>query len=226
LIVSIHQPAYLPWLGYLDRIAASDAFIYLDTVQFEKNSFINRNRIKTRSGPLWLTVPVLSHGHQDRTLLELRIDNRQHWKKKHLRSIEQNYRRAPYFNERFTKLLPLYDVDDDTIVDLCFQQLRLWTAEFGLKARIIRASELNAEGRKSNLVLALCELAKARIYLSGPQGRDYLDVSAFASAGIEVRYHDFVPRPYPQLFGEFVPAMAALDYWMNVSEPALFRRGL
>src|SRR5450631_1867991 len=101
MIVAIHQPAYLPWLGYFDRIAASDLFIFLDTVQFERNSFTNRNRIKTASGPIWLTVPVRLRGHMEKILNEIEIDNTKGWKKKHLRAVEQNYHRAPMFAKNF-----------------------------------------------------------------------------------------------------------------------------
>ncbi|HET7086171.1 MAG TPA: WbqC family protein [Rhizomicrobium sp.] len=224
MIVSIHQPAYLPWLGYLDRIAQSDVFIFLDTVQFEKNSFTNRNRIKTANGPLWLTVPVLSQGHIGKRLQELRIDNRQDWRTKHLRSIEQNYRKAPYFAERFPRLKALYGHAQDSLTELCFTQLKFWMAEFGLRARLLRASELAVEGAKSDLVLALAAAAGASAYISGPQGRGYLDEASFREAGIKLHYHDFSPTPYPQLYGEFAPAMAALDYWMNVAEPQNFRQ--
>src|SRR5215470_5119272 len=97
MVLTIHQPAYLPWLGYFDRIAQSDAFIFLDNVQFERNSFTNRNRIKTANGPIWLTVPVRLNGHLDQTILATEIDERRDWRRKHLRAIEQNYRRAPCF---------------------------------------------------------------------------------------------------------------------------------
>jgi hypothetical protein len=224
MIVSIHQPAYLPWLGYLDRIARSDVFIFLDTVQFEKNSFTNRNRIKTANGPLWLTVPVLSQGHIGKTLRDLEIDNRQDWRSKHLRSIEQNYRRAPFFADRFARLKTLYSQVQNSLTELCFEQLKFWTVEFGLSARLLRASELAVQGTKSDLVLALAAAAGATDYISGPQGRGYLDEPSFRDAGIKLHYHDFSPRPYPQLYGEFVPAMAALDYWFNIADPMNFRR--
>jgi len=224
MIVSIHQPAYLPWLGYLDRIAQSDTFIFLDMVQFEKNSFTNRNRIKTANGPLWLTVPVLSQGHIGKTLLDLKIDNRQDWKTRHLRSIEQNYRKAPFFAERFARFAALYDVVEDGLADFCFRQLRFWADEFALSARILRARDLAAAGSKSDLVVSLCHAVNATEYLSGPQGRSYLDEPTFARAGIKVRYHDFMPQTYPQLFGDFLPAMAALDYWMHMPEPAAFHQ--
>lgn len=215
MIISIHQPAYLPWMGYLARIAASDVFVYLDTVQFEKNSFTNRNRIKTANGPIWLTVPVLQQGHIGKPMLEIEIDQQQDWRKKHLRSIENNYRRAPRFAHGFPLLSALYGRPEQHLVELCFQQLLFWLEQLNIRTKIVRASELPVSGQKSDLVLALCRHLDASTYLSGPLGRGYLQEQDFGAAGIEVQYQQFVHPQYPQLYGEFVPAMAIVDYWMN-----------
>ena len=223
MIVTIHQPAYLPWLGYLDRIASSDVFVFLDSVQFEKNSFTNRNRIKTPKGPLWLTVPVKLQGHLQKVLSEIEVDDKQNWKKKHLRSIEQNYRQASAFND-IERLAALYDPDVSLLSDLCFDQLKFWLTELGIKSRVVRASELAVEGKKSDLILTLCRKVGGDTYLSGPLGRGYLEEEKFAAAGITVRYHDYVHPTYPQLFGEFLPAMGVADYWLNCPERDLFRK--
>ena len=224
LTVSIHQPAYLPWLGYFDRIAASDVFVFLDTVQFEKNSFTNRNRIKTPQGPQWLTVPVLAQGHFDKSLIEIEIDGRQDWRKKHLRSIEQNYRRAPFFAERFDRLATAYASAQRCLAELCFCQLTFWLHELGIPTRVLRASELAVEGAKSDLVLALCRAVGATTYLSGALGRDYLHEEQFSAAGIALSYQDYDHPTYPQLYGDFLPALSVVDFWMNCADLGAFRR--
>lgn len=221
MIVSIHQPAYLPWLGYLDRVRRSDVFVFLDTVQFEKNSFTNRNRIKTANGPIWLTVPVLLQGHSSKSIKEIAIDERRDWRKKHLRSLEQNYRRAPGFPEKFDRLRRQYTAVS-VLADFCFSQLSFWLDELGVRTRIVRASDLNVSGAKSDLVLSLCRAVGGTTYLSGPQGRDYLDERSFASAEISIRYHDYQHPRYPQLYGEFIPAMGVADYWFNSPDLELF----
>jgi hypothetical protein len=215
LIVSIHQPAYLPWLGYLARIAASDVFIFLDTVQFEKNSFINRNRVKTAGGSHWLTIPLHVRGHLGATLLDMEIDNRRDWRRKHLRTIDQSYRRAPHFAANAPRLAALFDATDNRLTELCFRQLHFWLEEFGVRTRVVRASQLPVTGRKSELVLALCQHLGATTYLAGPQGRSYLEEERFEAQGIQVTYHQFNHPEYPQLYGEFIPAMSVVDYWMN-----------
>jgi hypothetical protein len=223
LTLSINQPAYLPWLGYFDRIVRSDLFVFLDPVQFERNSFINRNRIKTPSGPLWLTVPVLLSGHLSKTINDIEIDDRQPWRRKHLRSIEQNYRSAPEFEVKFARLATCYPPQTRSLAQLCFAQLKFWLNEFEVTTPVVRASEISVRGRKSDLVLDLCHHFGASIYLSGPLGREYLQEDDFAAAGIELRYHSYIPAPYPQLYGDFLPALGVVDYWMNCVEFDAFR---
>ena len=118
LTLSIHQPAYLPWLGYFDKIARSDLFVFLDTVQFEAGSFINRNRIKTANGPAWLTIPVKAKDHLTKTLLELEVDARQPWRDKHLRSIRFAYAKAPRFVECMPKIAGLFNDTEKLLTEM------------------------------------------------------------------------------------------------------------
>jgi len=223
MILSIHQPAYLPWLEYFDRIARSDKFVYLDNVQFERNSFINRNRIKTPHGPIWLTIPVRLKEHFNKTIADIEIDARQNWKRKHLRSIEQNYRHAPDFTKKFNRLAAIYDTDVPRLSDFCFSQLLFWLGELEITTPILRASALPVIGHKSELILNLCRHLGAATYLSGSLGRDYLRVEEFSAAGVQVCFHEYVHPQYPQMHGSFTPAMGIVDYWMNCSEPTMFK---
>lgn len=223
MIVSIHQPAYLPWLGYFDRIAKSDTFIFLDNVQFERNSYTNRNQIKTPRGPIWLTVPVRLDAHFDKAVSQIAIDDTQEWRRKHLRSIQQNYSGTPEFGRKFTRLAASFQITTNKLADFCRGQLDFWLTELGIATPVLRASELPVAGRKSSLVLNLCKQVGATTYLSGPFGRRYLEEPEFCKAGIAIEYHDFVHPTYPQKYGNFVPAMAIVDYWLNSSEPELFR---
>ncbi len=143
-------------------------------------------------------------------------------RKKHLRSIEQNYRRAFGFGERFERLAAQYQSGCSVLPDLCYAQLKFWLSELAIKTPVLRASELAVSGSKSQLVLSLCQEVGGTSYLSGPLGRGYLDETSFKASGIEVRYHDFQHPQYTQLYGEFVPAMAVVDYWMNSSDLGLF----
>lgn len=224
MIVSIHQPAYLPWLGYFDKIARSDIHVFLDNVQLEKRGFTHRNRIKTAQGPLWLTIPLHSHGHRESDMSLTLIADDTHWREKHLKSISQNYCRAPHFPTRFPRLERLFieSRQDDRLSELCFRQLRFWLDEFHVPTRIVKASQLSVKGRKSDLMLAYCQELGADIYLSGTLGRNYLQENDFSAEGISVRYQDYIHPVYPQLHGDFVHAMSILDYWFNCSDTGLF----
>jgi hypothetical protein len=213
--LSAHQPAYLPWLGYLQKVARADVFVYLDAVQFEKNSYTNRNRIKTPQGALWLTVPVKARGHTQGTLGDLAIDDAQPWRAKHLKTLEANYRKAPHFARNWPKLQNLLATPAETLAGFGWHELNFWLREFGIGTRVLRQSDLPPTGAKSDLVLDLCRTLGADCYLSGALGRDYLRTDDFRAAGIEVEFQQFEPPVYPQLWGAFVPCLSVVDFWMN-----------
>lgn len=218
MVLSAHQPAYLPWLGYFDKIIKSDVFIFLDSVQFEKNSFINRNKIKTPQGATWLTVPVKIKGHIGKTLAEIEIDNTQNWQKKHFSTIFMNYKKAPRFEECFAKLENLYQQQYQMLSELCWDQLLFWLREFEIKTEVVRSTKLPIDAKKSNLILELCQHFNADHYISGVLGKNYLKEEDFLNEGIMVSYQDYQHPVYPQPWGVFLPYMSILDFWMNVNE--------
>lgn len=219
MLVSAHQPAYLPWLGYIEKIVRSDVFIYLDTVQFEKNSFTNRNKVKTSNGECWLTIPLKMKGHISLIMSDMQIDNNQPWQKKHLNTIVANYKKAPYYNEVFPKIEKFYTEKYDSLSDYCYDYLQVWLEIFDIKTPIIKSSTLNLTSAKSNLVLDLCLSQNANRYLSGALGKDYLNVDDFRAKGIEIEFQNYQPKPYQQLWkGDFVPCLGVIDYAMNNKE--------
>lgn len=217
-MISIHQPAYQPWLGYLDRIRRADTFVFLDSVQFEKNSFTNRNKINTQTGPVWLTIPVKSKDHLVGNLSSLEIDNSKSWKKKHLRTIEQSYARAPYFGDRIDRIRKMYDVETTSFSDFCFSQLLEWLRIFNIQTPIVRSQTLDLQSNKSDLVLEICQRLEANKYLSGPFGKDYLELEKFAEHKIVVSFHEFEHPVYPQIHNKdaFVSHLSALDAYFNI----------
>ena len=215
LVLTAHQPAYLPWLGYFDKIIQSDVFVFMDDVQFEKNSFTNRNRIKTSTGECMLSVPVKLKGHIDKVISEIEIDNSQKWRKKHLQTIYMNYKRADLFTEKFGKLEALYSKDFCNIADLCYAQLLFWFSEFAINTKVIKSSSLGTSFVKSDLVLEYCKYFKAATYISGKLGSQYLDENKFEENSISIIYQDYLHPQYSQLWGDFMPYMSILDLWMN-----------
>lgn len=217
-ILSAHQPAYLPWLGYFDRIIKSDIFIFLDSVQFEKNSYTNRNKIKTPQGAIWLTVPVKIKGHLNLTLKEMEIDNRNNWRQNHLKAIYLNYKKALRFEECYPKLEVLYQKEYQFLSELCWDHLMFWLNELRIKKNIVLSSQLPITSKKSDLILDLCKYFGANHYISGTLGKDYLKEEDFTRAGITIEYQNFLHPTYSQLWGDFTPNMSIIDFWMNTNE--------
>ncbi len=223
MIVSINQPAYLPWLGYFHRIAASDVHVVLDHVQFEKNSFTNRNKVPAGDGWCWLTVPVRTRGRFGRLPInELAIDNSVHWRQKHWRTIEQTYARAPRFAEHADFFERLYQRQWGLLADLCREVTGYLLRAFGIHTPLRYSSQIQAKGQKEELVLNLCRAVGATRYLSGALGRDYLSDGPWRGAGIDVVFQDYHHPVYPQANRrDFEPYMAAVDLLFNCGHGSL-----
>ena len=216
--VSIHQPAYMPWMGLFDKIASSDIFIYLDCVQFEKNSYINRNRIKTPQGASWLTIPIHTKGHIGQTLKTTTIDTRKPWQQKHLRTLEMNYRRSRHFEAYFHHISKAIADREPLLSNYLYKHLQFWLRILKIQTPVFRSSTFNFRARKSDLVLEICRHFSASEYLSGSMGQDYLEEQRFNESGIRVRYQNFIQPTYEQLWGDFVPNLAVVDYVLNALE--------
>ena len=213
--IAIHQPEHLPWLGYLDKARHADEFIFLDTVAFKKNYYENRNRIRTPQGWAWVTVPVLLKGRFGQSFLDVEINNQARWAEVYWRTILQNYSRAPFWKMYGPVLEELLLRPWEKLVDLNLALIEwVWRA-FGIATPTRRASALGVCGKKSELLLDICRKTGATVYLSGPSGKDYLEQSLFADAGIGVEFHEFHHPEYPQRFSPFVPGMACIDLLLN-----------
>ena len=214
MIVSIMQPAYLPWLGYFHRLLLSDVHIVLDSVPASKGDYSNRNRIRTAQGWSWLTVPLIGD-RLTTPISELQSDPKQRWYEKHWRSIELAYRRAPYFEAHADAVRASLFGSNGSLEDACLCALRPVLSASGIETPLRFSRDLDVAERKSDLVLRLCERVGATTYLSGPFGRDYLDLPSFERAGIDVRFHDYVHPEYPQVYPGFEPYMSAIDLLFN-----------
>ena len=214
MIAAIHQPNFLPWIGYFYKIMQSDVFVFLDNVQFSKNSFINRNKIKSPHGSMWLTVPVKHESHQ--MIARIRTNNKMDWRRKHLRTLEMNYTKTRYFAEICDGLTDAYFSSECN--DLASFNIRL--VEFVLRylggdRRIVRASDLDVEGRSTELLVKIVKAVDATAYLSGFGARKYQEEALFAKEGINLKYYDFAHPVYPQLWGEFAPNLSIIDLLFN-----------
>lgn len=217
----ILQPGYLPWLGFFDQLRRADVFVYYDDVQYDKHGWRNRNRIKTQSGPLWLTVPVRHAGLGLPRIMDVEIDARTPWARKHVASIRQAYAAAPFLRRYLPELEELLQRRWERLLDLDMAAASMMASWLGLGRRIERSSELGIGGERSERLLAICRHFGASKYLSGDSAQEYLDAGLFERHGIQVEWQRFIHPVYAQLHGEFEPYMSALDLIVNCGDESL-----
>ena len=217
MIVTIHQPSYLPWIPFIEKGLHSDVYVLLDHVQFEKNSAQNRNRIKTPQGELWLTVPV------SRSLKTIILDvtippTAAGWNIKHRQSIEMNYRKAPFLRRSPILCSRFWKAPGRNYVDLNLALDGAFLSMAGFTGSIVRSSEMNIDETSSDLILNICRALGAQTYLSGIAGYDYLKLADFDASGIKVIFQQYRHAEYPQRFPKagFLHRLSALDLFMNV----------
>lgn len=222
--IVVLQPSYLPWLGYLDQVDAADLFVFYDDVQFDPGGWRNRNRVKTRHGVRWLTVPVTydraSAPQALPKLTSLRIADTP-WRRKHLDTVTQAYARCPGSTTLAGALHELLGRHDTMLVDLAIGSVDLCMRLLGIETPTLRASSLGVGGDRSGRLIGICRALGATHYLSGAAARSYLDVGAFRSAGISVEFQDYQHPVYPQAHGEFVPYLSVIDLIANADSAAL-----
>lgn len=213
--LAILQPGYLPWLGFFDQVQRSDVFMYYDDVQFDKHGWRNRNRIKSPNGPLWLTVPVLNTGRHGQKICDVEIDNRQPWARKHIASIAQNYARSPYLPDYLPQLEALLTQRWDALADLDIAVAGLLCDWFKINKPILRSSTHSVGGEQSSRLFNYCRHFGADRYLTGNAAKTYLDLDLFERQGVHVEWQTYLHPVYPQLHGEFMPYLSALDLLLN-----------
>lgn len=220
--VAIMQPTYLPWIGYFGLMRSVDLFILLDSVQFTRRSWQQRNQIKTANGPLWLTVPVLSKGKRDQLITEVEIDRSRDFPSSHLKALEMSYRKSPHFGAYGQEFFSLMGADNHYLVELTIGMILRIRDVLGIATPVRRASEFEPTGAKAELLASLCDQVEASEYVSPPGSKDYLDESdAFARRGIPLSYFEFTHPEYPQRFGDFVPYMSVVDLLFNCGADSL-----
>jgi hypothetical protein len=220
MIVAIHQPQFMPWLGYFDKIIQSDAFVFLDTVQFKKNEFQNRNKIKNAQGWMWLTVPVSYKYPQ--YMKEVKINNGIDWRKKHIASLTINYQRSTYFHTLFPDVEQFYTRHAETIAGFNSESIIMLLKSLGVVKDTVFASTLgDLPDEPSERLAAICAAIGADTYLSGAGGKTYLDQGPFHARGIKVVFQEFQHPVYPQLYGDFIPNLSLLDLIFNCGPHSL-----
>ncbi len=217
-VAAIHQPNYLAWLGYFHKIKAADVFVLLDTVEYQSGnafSVTNRARIKGGNGVVLLTVPISRRTASGR-IYDVCIDSSAPWARKHLRSIEVSYRRAPYFSAVFEFLEAVLSSPPVSLAELNSRLILAVSRYLELSTPVVSASTLGiAAIDRNQRLIEVCEKIGATTYLSGQGGRKYNDEALFLEHGICVSYTSFVHPKYPQLHGDFVDGLSTIDALFN-----------
>jgi len=220
MIVAVHQPQFLPWLGYFDKIDRADVFVLLDNVQFKKNEWQNRNKIKTAQGWQWLTVPVLYRYPE--LINEVTINNRVNWQHKHKQALVSNYKKAPYFEMVTNMLGDIFSSPWEYISQLNSAVVKTTARALGIDTQIYIASELEEFPQDPDeRLVAITKYFGAGTYLAGIGGKGYMNLETYKKNGIEVIFQDFKHPVYQQLFGDFEPFMSSIDLLFNHGDKSL-----
>jgi hypothetical protein len=220
MIVAVHQPQYLPWLGFFDKIDSADVFVLLDNVQFKKNEWQNRNKIKTAQGWQWLTVPVMYKHLQ--LINEVIINNGVNWKHKQRQAILSNYKKAAYHDLLEGFFEDIFSLPWEFISELNIDAVKRLVEILGINTPIYIASDLVEFPKDPDeRLIAITKHFGADTYLAGAGGRGYMDLDKYEKSGIKVIFQDFIHPVYNQLFGEFEPFMSVVDLIFNHGDESL-----
>jgi hypothetical protein len=226
--IAILQSNYIPWKGYFDLIAAVDTFVIYDQMQYTREDWRNRNVIKTSNGLVWLTVPVRQSGRFGQRICDAEIDGNL-WARKHWKSIENAYRRAPYYEEIAQWLHRIYDEPKLTHLSVLNRSLIEAVCKYlGITTKLVDSSELELRGEPSERVANICEQLGAGCYVSGPAARSYLNEVDFSIRGIDIHWFEYAGYPeYPQQWNSFVHNVTVLDllFMCGASAPLFMKFG-
>ena len=228
LILVSHQPEFLPWLGYISKASMGDVFFILDTVQFQKEEVTNRNKIRIKNGKgwQWLTIPVEDAKSKIMNLSEVKISKSEDWKKKHLQSLKFSYGKAPYFKQIFDEIENIYHSSlDEKLIDFVIKFILYSFDKFKIDIPIYRTSELqkkgyDVSGSKSDMILNLCKIIDAKLFVFGQHGKEYIEKEKFYEKNIEFTFQDFKHPKYNQIHGKFLPQMSCIDLLFNYGDQA------
>ncbi len=224
--IAVLQPGYIPWLGFFDQEISVDLFVVLDDVQYDRRGWRNRNRLKSPDGPTWLTVPVESKGKFDQLIADVKIQHGDGWKdaaerriligwrKKHLGILEHFYKSAPYYNKVYQEFNDIISLDWEHLWELDLAVINWMNHSMGIDTPLKMSSDLHVSGNKTGKLLEICRYFDADQYYSGAAARHYLDVERLRENGIDVYYQEYEHPVYPQLHGNFISHLSALDLMM------------
>jgi hypothetical protein len=224
--ICIHQPDFVPYLGFFDRLLHADHFILLDNVKFIRRGWQHRDRIKTREGSAWLSLS-LQKGDYHQKISEVRLSSEGKWIEENLALLRQCYAKALCFDHIYPKVEAIYRAGHERLIDFNIAFLDMALRLFRIDVQMTFASAYPVASSSSQRLLELVLAVQGNNYLTGPGSRDYLDEALFAQSGVSVSWQDFKHPTYSQLYGNFEPMLSCLDLFFNCgNDAALVLRGL
>jgi hypothetical protein len=218
MIIFVHQPEYIPWLGFFDKLARCEVFVIYDDAQYVHGGYQNRNRIRTAQGWRWLTTPIIHHHPQ--LIKDVRISGTQ-WRKEHIRILSHNYEKAPFFKDYFPLIKEALSFNHELLIGLNLHLIKIVADVLGIKGKMIRSSEFPYHGQEKNeKLISMCKFMGSDTYLSGSGGKAYVDEKAFVDANINLQWHKYNHPSYKQSFEGFQPNMSIVDLLFNVGPEA------
>jgi hypothetical protein len=221
--VTIHQPNYLPYFGYFQKMAQADIFVLLDTVQYSKDSYTQRVKIRTQNGWIWLTIPI-EKINNFKMIFEIKLPHDDKWKVKHASSIIANYSKSPYFDKDFVDFY--YKLSASNLLDFNEAGIRYLQEKFKIQTEIVKASELNInkELKSTDLLIEILKKIGGSTYLSGPSGKHYLDREKFLQNNLKIEFFEPTFQTYKQRWPGFQPYMSSIDMLFNLGEKIVLRK--
>jgi hypothetical protein len=227
MIIAVHQPNYLPYLGFFDKMMKSDIFVIYDDAQFSKEDFHHRNKIRICQGWKWLTVPVYKKRIPISEILiknELKTWKGANWNDTHFKDIRDNYKNTPFYKCYESEIEKIYNMRFNKLADLNISIILFLKKAFDIETKIeyssdlVKSEKVNSKSRSSEKLLEIVEATGGNVYLSGPKGRNYLNYSLFKKKEIKIEFQDFKHPLYKQYYEGFEPNMAAIDALFNIGE--------
>jgi hypothetical protein len=221
MIITTHQPIFLPWPGFFYKALCCNSIVLLDNVQFPLGrSWMSRNRLKSDKGELWLTVSVWKKGRGKQMVCDVEICDESDWRYKHLQSIRQQYASAPYLKDYLPELEAIYAHNYYRLVELNVALIQFLHKALGIQCQLVLQSDLGVTGKGTDLLISLSHALNANTYVALPPAKKYLNTDSFQTNGILLEFAHFHPPVYPQLWGDFRYNLSALDLLLNYGPKA------
>ena len=218
-IVSIHQPGYLPWLGFFKKIESADIFVFLDDVQYSRGKWENRNKIRTREDSIWLTVPILNKS--GRLINQVEIDYSKDWLYKHKSAIKLSYEHSPFFDLYWNDIESILNHSHKKLLDLNMELINYFISTLEIKTKTVLSSDLNIDSMGSERLLDICMSLDADTYLSGELGVNYLDTKNFEKENIQIIFEKYLHPTYTQKHPNFISNMSIIDLLFNEGKKSI-----